>query len=149
MSTPHAHQSTALPWPLFRIISGEVLGCAAKRPCLDSWVDALRKAEVGDFDVSEVIEQQILGLQVTEDDVLVVKMLESEHNGRGVESSCVVREAVRRSQMREELSADNVLKNEIQMPVVLERPVKLHDERETQRGENVLLSHHVFELLCP
>ena len=49
----------------------------------------------------------------SEDDVLVVQMLEGEHDGRRIEPRRVVREAIGRPQMREELAADHILHSNI------------------------------------
>ena len=65
----------------------EVLGSTAQRPCLDGRVDPLGKAEISHLHVAEVVEEEVLGLQVSEDDVLVVQMLKREDDGRSEEPS--------------------------------------------------------------
>ena len=61
----------------------KVIWSAAKRPG-DVWY-LLREAEIGDFDVSVSVEQQVLGLQVSVDDVHAVEVVECERDFSSVE----------------------------------------------------------------
>lgn len=72
--------------------------------------DPLREAKVGDFDVSRRIKKNVLRLQIPIHDVSSVKVLESEHNFRGVETGNMVRKALAKRHLARHYPSPSAIK---------------------------------------
>jgi hypothetical protein len=70
--------------------------------------------------MSRRINQQVLGLQITVNDVLLVEVLESEDEVGGVEAGDVGGEPTRTSEVGEEFAALHVFEEEVEVGFVLE-----------------------------
>lgn len=71
-----------------------------------------------DLEVPIGVDEEVLGLEVAIDDVLLVQVLEDERDLRGVEAALLVLEPPRAAEVREELAPDHVLQHQVQVPIV-------------------------------
>lgn len=72
----------------------------------------LTKSKVGDLDMSVLVQQQVLQLEVTIDDALGVQIPERRHDLRAVEARAVLAERALAGEVEEELAAVRVLHHE-------------------------------------
>jgi len=86
--------------------------------------------------VASVIEKDVLGLQITVDDVETVQALQSAQQFSGVEPSSVDIEPLFLLQMVEELSTVDKGQNKIQLLWRLERELQRNDEGVVDLGQN-------------
>ena len=119
---------------------------AAKDYAAPAAAHLLRKSKVGHLDVAVPVEKDVLRLEVTVKDAALVQVLEDERHLGGVETRCVVGKAARPSQVREELAADDVLHQQVEVLVVLEGAEEVDDERVVELLEDLLLRLHVLHL---
>lgn len=76
----------ALPMPLIQQdLGSQVFRCPAEG--IGAGLDLLGEAEISELEVSVFRNQQILGFEVSEDDVLVVQVFEDQYDLRRVETS--------------------------------------------------------------
>lgn len=95
----------------------EILRRAAQSPC--AAFDALGESEVGHFDVTIRVDEQIFGFQITIQDLQMMQVLECEHDLRAVESRVRLGEATHAPQMREHLATRHELQHHKQIQVIL------------------------------
>ena len=107
----------------------------------------LRKSKVGHLDVAVPVEKDVLRLEVTVKDAALVQVLEDERHLGGVETRCVVGKAARPSQVREELAADDVLHQQVEVEGVLEGAAQVDDEWVRDLRKHLLLRLDVLYLL--
>lgn len=107
-------------------LRGEILWRAAQRP--GSILYPLREPEIGDLDVTFVIQEYILRLEVPVDNVQAVQVLDREQNLGGVEPRDVVRELDGLSEVTEEFAAGDVLETHEEVRGRLEAGVEGDDE---------------------
>ena len=111
--------------------------------------DDLGKAEVGDLDVSLLVDEEVLRLEVSVGDVHGVEVLECEHDLGREEEGDVVGEAAFPPQESEELPAAGVIEEHEHVGGRLEGALEVHDEGVVDRLEDLLLRLHVLYLLQP
>ena len=96
---------------------GQVLWRAAQSE--SSVFDLLCEAEVGYFQVAVSCDQQVLWLEVSVGDFLLVQVLESEHDFCYIKERDIVGKQVLFTQQAEYLTALNILKGQVHMCLVL------------------------------
>ena len=72
----------------------KIIRSSAERP--SDIGNIFRKSEIGDLDVTMSVQEQILRLQISVDDILLVKILEGQRHFGGVELGDGVGEALRK-----------------------------------------------------
>ena len=97
---------------------GDVFGGAAdsESPAL---VEDLGKAEVSELDVAIISDEQVFGLEVSEDHILAVQVLEAVGDTGGVEPALVGGEALNRPHVGEQFSPINEFQNQVEVLGVL------------------------------
>lgn len=104
------------------------------------------KSKVDQLDVAVDVEQQVLRLEVSVDDVPAVQVAERlDHAGR-VEAGCRVVEVTPVSQDGPQLAAQTRLHQHVQVLAVFERLEQLHDEVAVGLAHDLLLGHDVLLL---
>lgn len=104
------------------------------------------KSKVDQLDVAVDVEQQVLRLEVSVDDVPAVQVAERlDHAGR-VEAGCRVVEVAPVSQDGPQLAAQTRLHQHVQVLAVFERLEQLHDEVAVGLAHDLLLGHDVLLL---
>ena len=83
----------------------KVIRRAAKRPC--DVGNLFRKPKISNLEVAVSIEQQVLRLQISVDDVHAMEIVKRECNFSGVELGDRVWEALERCQLRMHFVTDN------------------------------------------
>ena len=106
--------------------------------------DDFRQAEVCNAQVAFRVDQNVLGLQVTVYNALIMHVLESEDDLRSVKlRPLLVERALTHSvQMEKEFSAVYKLHDHIQESLILERELHLHYEGMIESCQNVSLSYN-------
>ena len=135
-------------------LGGEVLGRAAKRVSLHGMVpiaaEALGKAKVDQLDVPVLVDEQVLGLEVSVGDaaLLLVQVLQHEDDLGGVEAGDGLVEAPKLAEVGEELAAGDVVEEHVEGVVVGEGAEEVGDEGVAgDVGEDGALVAHVLNLL--
>lgn len=105
----------------------KVLGRPAQRP--RTVVDNFGETEIRETDVAAGIQEQVLGLQVTIDDVEGVEVLERENDSSEVETSNVRGEAFGPTEVCEKLSPGNIRHQHVDVEAISEGRVEVDDER--------------------
>ena len=98
--------------------------------------------------MSFVVEKHILRLEVTVDDSLAVKVLQSKHDFSCVESSSVLCEPDLIAKMEKELSTIEEVSDKVQALCGLECEMKFHDEWMSDLLHDVSLDLGVVHLVC-
>lgn len=88
----------------------------------------LGQAEVRDLQVALVVQDDVLRLQVTVNDSILMKAFKGTNELGSIEACPGLGEALLLSQMIEELPSIEEVHNEIELLGGLERVVQLHDE---------------------
>ena len=117
---------------------------AAKDYAAPAAAHLLRKSKVGHLDVAVPVEKDVLRLEVTVKDAALVQVLEDERHLGGVETRCVVGKAARPSQVREELAADDVLEQQVEVVLALKSLEQIHNKFALAHHLDLLLTHDVF-----
>ena len=106
-------------------------------------LEFLGEAEVGEFEVSLAVEQQVLRLEIAVDEAERMKVVEREDDLGGVEQSRAGGEATGVTQVGEQLSAAHVLQQHVQKPLVVIRPQPAHvaTHAPALHLENVTVNH--------
>lgn len=86
------------------------------------------ESEIGDLDMPIGCKEDVLWFQVAVDDLLLVDILQCEHQLGTVELGLVLAETERSSQVEEQLSADHEIRDEVQLGLGLEGEVQLHNK---------------------
>uniref|UniRef100_A0A182INX3 Uncharacterized protein n=1 Tax=Anopheles atroparvus TaxID=41427 RepID=A0A182INX3_ANOAO len=123
----------------------QVLGRTAQRP--GATLDALGEPEIGHLQVALGVDQQVFRLEIAIDQVEIVEILERQHDLGGVEARVRLREAADLPQVREHLTAGDVLQHHVQVGVVLEVELQTDQERERDGLQDALLVQRVLDLL--
>ena len=87
------------------------------------------EAEVAELDVTLLVEEEILGLEVSVDNGQGVQVLESAGDLGGEEVGRVVGKLDGVAQVGEQLAAAHVLEQHVEERVVVRRPEEVDDER--------------------
>jgi hypothetical protein len=82
------------------VLGGDVARRAAERVRLVAVGEDLREAKVAELDVTRLVDEDVLGLEVAVHDVRLVEVLEREHNARDVEARELLVHALRARQRR-------------------------------------------------
>lgn len=126
---------------------GQILWGTTQRPRPS--LHSFREPEIGNLQVSVVVNQKILRLQISVDQVQRVQILERQHDLSGVEAGVGFAETADSPQMREHLTATNELEDHVEIGVVLEGVLHVDQEREVDGLKNAFLVQrvlHLFEL---
>mmetsp|Transcript_15770 Transcript_15770/g.44916 ORF Transcript_15770/g.44916 Transcript_15770/m.44916 type:complete len:318 (-) Transcript_15770:75-1028(-) len=107
----------------------------------------LGEPEVCQFHIAVDVDEDVLRLQVAIDDVQFVAILEDRSDLRRIEHGHIVLEARFLPQVREELAANDVLEEHVDVPRVVKGAMHIHDEGVVHHGKYVLLAHDVVHLL--
>lgn len=91
------------------------------------------------------IEQDVLSLNISEDDVLAVEVLQSEQHLAEVVQCHFGREALEFAQQLEKVTAGAVLDDEVVVLLVGEGAIHLHDEWVAGFAHNLVLSSNQLE----
>ena len=108
-------------------LRSNVLGRTTKR--VGTVFDSLGETEIRKFEETVLREQDVLGLQITVDDVLVVQIGKDNRDLTGIEFRVVVFEASSLTKMRKELTANNVFQKKVEVVIILTVKIQLNDER--------------------
>ena len=96
-----------------------------------------------------LVEQDILEFNVAIDDAERVQVLEGAHDLGRVESHLVLLEVLALEEMREELTTANILEDEMQFGVRLERVVECDEKRRlAHRGKHLPFGSDVLGCFC-
>ena len=101
----------------------------------------LREAEVSDPDVPLSVEQHILWLQISVDDVFIVQSFNGANNLRRIQLGTLFLEPLLFSQVCEELTAIQEINEEVQLTIGLESIVQAHNVRVLDLLKNVSLGY--------
>ena len=109
-------------------------------------VEARAEAKVRQLEVAVLVDEQVVRLDVAVDKAGLVDRIDREDGLRHVEPRRVLGERVLLDQQRHHVAAGQELHDEVQVVLVLERVVELHDPRVVGLREQVALRAHVREL---
>lgn len=119
----------------------EVLGRPAEGVRLVFVVlDDLRESEVRKHDVTVSVHQDVLGLEVSVEDLAVVEVPQSQRNLGGIKLGLVLGEALHLGQVLEELPSLNEVHHKVNPERLLEDVVHPNDERVVHLQQNQLLN---------
>mmetsp|Transcript_11333 Transcript_11333/g.43759 ORF Transcript_11333/g.43759 Transcript_11333/m.43759 type:complete len:286 (-) Transcript_11333:30-887(-) len=104
-------------------------------------VQLARHSQVSDPQLPGVIQQQVLGLDVTMQHALAMHVVEGEHDANGVKLGLLLCEPPRRRlhDLVVEVPAQAGVHDNVQMAVVLEGVVHVHEPRVPEAGQQVSL----------
>ena len=108
-------------------LGGDVLGSAAERVSSVTWQELLDEAEVSELDVSILLDQHILRLEVPVNEVLRVHVLEGQHNLPDVEPCMVNCELFELVDYADKVATFHVLDVQVNDSLVLGTTVHLDD----------------------
>lgn len=117
----------------------QVLGCAAERVSLLVLLQYFRESEICQAHVAVLIEQNILGLEVTVDNFLAVQVAESIGDDGRVELRPVFLEVASFSKVHEQLTSSDELHYEENLLVSLKHVLHAHKERVIGLHQDFLL----------
>lgn len=123
----------------------EVVWRAAQGPCDVGHL--LGEAEVGDLEVAVAVEQQVLGLQVTVDDVVRVQVVERERDFGRVELCDRIGKALALAQQAKQLAALDKVHDHVQILRVLKGAPERDEERVLDLLQHAALVVGVLDLL--
>ena len=119
-------------------LGGDVFGGSADGEG-SSLGEELGKSKVGELEVAIVADEEVLGLKISEDDVLGVEVFEAGGDDRAVEAGLVGGEGLDVPEVGEELSAVDELKDKIEVSGILGESFEGDDE-----GVADLRVHEIF-----
>ena len=93
--------------------------------------EPLGEAEVCELEMSVLVEQEVLGLEVAVDDGQRVEVVEGGRDLGGVEQTGAVGELAGVAQVREQLTSAQVLEQHVQVTTVVVRPQPVYRHRST------------------
>jgi len=125
-------------------LRSKILGGSAES--VGTSLAVLGKTEVGKLQVAFIINEDILGLEITVDDVLRVKVLKHERHLGAIEHGMFGVQFSFSSQIGKQLTASNVLHEEVQVAAVLGESLQAHQERMVNVSENGILRDAVINL---
>mmetsp|Transcript_220 Transcript_220/g.858 ORF Transcript_220/g.858 Transcript_220/m.858 type:complete len:457 (-) Transcript_220:283-1653(-) len=112
-------------------------------------LDGLAQAKVGELHVAKLVQEQVVRLDVPVDVAPLVDALQGQHCLRNVELGLPLRQRVPPHQQRHHVAAGEVLRNQVQKLLVLERVVQLHDVRGADLHQDIPLGLDVLDLPAP
>ena len=112
-------------------------------------LDDLGQTKVRDLNVSVDIYQDILRLDVSVDNILIMQVLKTEQQLRKIKSSLLFCELLDFAQMEEHLTASAHVHHEEELLLRLEAPVQFRCERVVDFLHDQLLVDHWFYFLLP
>ena len=112
-----------------------------------AFVQYFGEPKIGEFEVTIVGDEKIFGFEVSEDDVLGVKVFEARGNSGSVESGLVGCKGFDWSEVSEKFSSVDQLQNQVQVLGVLGKSFKVDDERMADLWMNEIFIIHVIYLL--
>ena len=126
-------------------LGGEILRCATvrvgARTSLIRFEALLRQTEIGDLDVTFVVQKHIFRLQVPVDDAVLMQAAEGLHKLGRVEHGTSLRELLVLAQVVEQLATIEEVHHKVELGGRLERVVKLHDEGAVNFLKDISLSY--------
>lgn len=123
----------------------KVVRGAAEGPC--DVRHLLGEAKIGDLEVAVAVEQQVLGLQVTVDDVVRVQVVQGQGDLGGVELGDGVGEALGLAQQTKQLAALDKVHDHVQVLAVLEGAPQGDEEGVLDLLQHAALVVGVLDLL--
>eukprot|EP01139_Manchomonas_bermudensis_P005649 Amastigsp_a175486_287.p2 type:complete len:380 gc:universal Amastigsp_a175486_287:226-1365(+) len=127
----------------------KILGGSAERPRGLALAHALfAEPKVCDAHVAFVRDQNVLGLEIAVHNVEAVEVLERARQLGSVELTALGREADFLLEMEEQLAAVDVVEDEIQLGVALERELEADNERVVDAPKDPLLCARVLDLVA-
>ena len=126
---------------------GEILRSTAEGVGLGIILEDLSQTEVSQADVSVLVHQYVLRLQISVDNMLFVQMSDGECYLRGVELRSIFGETSTVSQMHEELSSSHEPHHEEYFLVSLEDVVHSHEERVVGLKQDFLFQFGALNLI--
>mmetsp|Transcript_94264 Transcript_94264/g.129853 ORF Transcript_94264/g.129853 Transcript_94264/m.129853 type:complete len:307 (-) Transcript_94264:476-1396(-) len=124
---------------LIKNLRGQIIGSTAERECLSITFKNLCKTKVSQANVTITVEQDILGLQVTVDNLFLMQVTECDGNLDGVETSSLFGESACRTQVSKELTTSDKSHNKEDLLISLEHVVHTNEERMIGLQKNILL----------
>lgn len=122
----------------------KILGSTTE--CVGASLAVLGKTKVSQLQIAFIINKDVLGLEITVDDVLRVKVLEHERHLGAIEHSMFGVKLSFSSQIGKQLTASNILHQEVQVAAVLGESLQAHQERMVNISENGILRDAVINL---
>jgi hypothetical protein len=101
----------------------------------------LGETEVSQADVTIFTHKDVLRLQVTVNDLLLMEMTDSQGDGKRVELGTLLRELPSLPEMSEELTTTDETHDEVELGVSLENVLHTDEERVVRLLEDLLLEH--------
>jgi hypothetical protein len=101
----------------------------------------LGETEVRQADVTIFTHKDVLRLQVTVNNLLLMEMTDSQGDGKRVELGALLRELPSLPEMSEELTTTDETHDEVELGVSLENVLHTDEERVVRLLEDVLLEH--------
>lgn len=123
----------------------QVLWCTTK--CVGSAFHDLREPEICEFEVPIVCNQEVLGLEITVDDVLRMEILEHECHLGSIECCMGCFKPSDTAEVGEKLTSRNELEHEVEVPRVLAETFEVDDEWMRKVAENGVLVDDMVHLL--
>ena len=99
--------------------------------CIGSLLDDLGETEINQFEITVRLDHNVLGLQITVDNLLGLKILKDSDDLRAVEFSLLRIEVADATMEREEITALQQLRDEVDIQIVLHESVviQLHNKQ--------------------
>ena len=89
----------------------------------------LGKTEIGQLQMTLGVEQNILGLQIPVDDLLIVQIFKSAHDLSRIKHGRFRLELVSLSKQTEQLATGHIFQQHVQVLLVVIGPEEFHDKR--------------------
>lgn len=99
------------------------------------------------LDVAEPVDQNVLWLQIPIDDVVLVQVLDGQHQLADVEPRHAFLEPHLLGQLGQQIDSRTVLQNEVDVQRRLEHEENVHDEVVLQLLQDLTLLKHVMQLV--
>ena len=125
---------------------GAVLLGNLRKRVQKSLVHRFTQAKVAQFHVPVLVQQEVVGFDVSVDKVGRVDSLQRQHRLRDVEPRFVLRQGIAAHQQRHHVPARKVLHHQVEKLVVLEGVVQLHHRLVVNLRQEVTLSLDVVHL---
>ena len=125
----------------------QILRRTAERLRLLVALENLGETEVGQRDVAILTHEDVLRLQITIDNLLLMQMAKGESHGQRVELGPLLGELTRLAQVHEQLATTHKLHDEVDSRVRLEDEFHADEERMISLLQNLLLEHRGLNLI--
>ena len=107
----------------------------------------LAHSKIGQLDVTILVHDDILQLQVTVDDSILMKVLQGQEHLSGVHPCPIFRKGTKIADVLEEFAATQVIHHKVQPVITLEGIVELHNERVMNFFQHSVLNSGSFQVL--